>query len=291
MKHKLFRSQDCVGPAVVVNADDYGYFRCVSKGIRECIDSGTVTATGIMANGDRFAKEIADLREYGDLDRGVHLNITYGTPLCPSSLGRLTDKKGQFWAAPILAALIISGRVERDIVRAEWSAQIERCRNHGLAIRFLNCHEHVQILPGLKEIMDELAQAYAIPFVRRLDANWRGTHTLSGVVRNSLFSLRRQSSNERLDLPALLGVGFSGKASYGILRKVFAALNPNQVYELMCHPGRCDISEINDSKLLRYHSWDQERALFAGGTFAQLCKEFSVRLIRFSDLLPAAAVR
>jgi predicted glycoside hydrolase/deacetylase ChbG (UPF0249 family) len=35
---------------LIVNADDYGIFRCVSKGILEAASHGIVTATGVFAN-------------------------------------------------------------------------------------------------------------------------------------------------------------------------------------------------------------------------------------------------
>ena len=38
------------GACLIVNADDYGYFDCVSKGILESASRGIVTATGVFAN-------------------------------------------------------------------------------------------------------------------------------------------------------------------------------------------------------------------------------------------------
>src|SRR5438067_2291957 len=35
---------------LIVNADDYGYFPCVSRGIADAARQGAVTATGILAN-------------------------------------------------------------------------------------------------------------------------------------------------------------------------------------------------------------------------------------------------
>ena len=38
-------------PQLIVNADDYGYFDHVCAGILDCAAAGTVTATGVLANG------------------------------------------------------------------------------------------------------------------------------------------------------------------------------------------------------------------------------------------------
>ena len=42
-------------PRLVVNADDYGYFTAVTRGIPETLDAGSVTATGVLANGPALA--------------------------------------------------------------------------------------------------------------------------------------------------------------------------------------------------------------------------------------------
>jgi len=66
---------------LIVNADDYGYFNCVSQGILESASHGIVTATGIFANSAHFAEHVGWLRDNASLDLGVHLNITDQTPL------------------------------------------------------------------------------------------------------------------------------------------------------------------------------------------------------------------
>ena len=42
------------GPAqskqLIVNADDFGYFPCVSRGIIEAARAGVITATSVLAN-------------------------------------------------------------------------------------------------------------------------------------------------------------------------------------------------------------------------------------------------
>lgn len=41
---------------LVINADDFGEFRCVSAGILECIEAGSVSATSVMTNSPLFAE-------------------------------------------------------------------------------------------------------------------------------------------------------------------------------------------------------------------------------------------
>src|ERR1041384_950574 len=123
------------GPRLIVNADDYGYFGCVSRGIVEAAAQGIVTATGRFANSPRFA---------GDA-RG----------------------SGRFPGKFSLAFALLSGLLRPDHVRAEWRAQIERCLDIGLRVRFLNSHEHVHMLPSLSGVVAELAAQYGIEHVRQ----------------------------------------------------------------------------------------------------------------------------
>ena len=57
---------------LIVNADDYGYFRCISKGILKSATHGVVTATGVFANTIHFGEHAAWLRDCDALDTGVH---------------------------------------------------------------------------------------------------------------------------------------------------------------------------------------------------------------------------
>ena len=66
---------------LIVNADDFGYFRCVSRGIVQSHTRGIVTATGVLGNSPNLRDDALLLFQYPDLDVGVHLNLTFGEPL------------------------------------------------------------------------------------------------------------------------------------------------------------------------------------------------------------------
>jgi len=66
---------------LIVNADDYGYTRSVSRGILDAACSGAVNATGIMANCVYLETMLPELPAAKKPDAGVHLNLTCGEPL------------------------------------------------------------------------------------------------------------------------------------------------------------------------------------------------------------------
>jgi predicted glycoside hydrolase/deacetylase ChbG (UPF0249 family) len=66
---------------LIINADDYAYFDCVSRGILDCVPQGTVTATGVFANSTWLDEHASWLAASPDVDVEVHSNLTDHLPL------------------------------------------------------------------------------------------------------------------------------------------------------------------------------------------------------------------
>jgi hypothetical protein len=272
---------------LIINADDYGYFSCVSRGILEAAEDGCVSATGIMANSDRFDGAVEQLKCVTGLDVGVHLNLTFGKPLTARMEQRLEKWGGHFPAKFELARAVVSGAIKIDLIEHELRAQIERCRDAGLRILFLNSHEHVHMLPPIFKKTLELSDCYQVPFVRYTSSEWVGSISSGYLARNfafsvvNLFNKRATYKNNAV----LIGTGESGKLNLAYLEKRFSSLNPGTVYELMCHPGHFDPGEIHDPSLLAYHDWAQEYDLMTGGEIGQLMEAFGITPVGYRDLL------
>lgn len=272
---------------LVINADDFGYFASVSRGIVECARKGSITATGVIANGPRFKELIPWLFELPHIDLGVHLNLTYGIPLTSDFRRNPALRGGQFTAKMNTAALIMLKALPVDAVKAEWRAQIERCLEAGLTVRFLNAHEHIHILPMLAGPIEDLAREYGIAHVRRPVPDWKARPlTASSLLRNMLMQLAVVANSASRSTPSIrvLGIGASGKLTFDYLNKCFARLSPGSVYELMCHPGYFDPDEIEDPSLCSFHAWQQELELLNGSRFRMLLKKREIHLSRFSQL-------
>lgn len=278
-----------VTPRLVVNADDYGYFSCVSLGILEGARAGAVTATGVLANSPRFGDHAAELRFLPELDVGVHLTLTFGRPLTREMAGALGRWGGAFpSSAGTVARGVATHGLPLDVIRTEWRAQVGRCLDEGLPLRFVNTHEHVHLLPPLRRLVEQLAREAHIPHVRALRPEWSGTRTIAALVRNTAFLLpalapRRHPGSPE---PLLLGVGVSGKLDLRYLERTLPLLRPGRTYELMCHPGRWEPGEVGDPRLLAYHRWEEELAALTSSRFRALCEERGIRLSRFRDLPP-----
>jgi len=245
---------------LIVNADDYGYFNSVSQGILEAASHGIVTATGIFANSGHFAEHVGWLRDNASLDLGVHLNITNQAPLTINMQNRLSRWTGHFPGKYTMSRALLSGKITTEDVRSEWRAQIKRCFDEGLQIRFLNSHEHIHMLPPLFPVLQALAGEYGISHIRFPTSEPFRNLTTGALVRDILIKITGLFNRPHLTNPAarFLGLGESGRLGTEYLQQRLPELKPGHVYELMCHPGYYDANEINDSRLLNYHDWKRE---------------------------------
>jgi predicted glycoside hydrolase/deacetylase ChbG (UPF0249 family) len=263
---------------LIINADDYGYYPCVSQGILEAAKSGALTATGILANSPDLAAQLQWLNGIESIDVGVHLNLTCRQPLTEVMAGKLGRWNGQFPNAYVMSGLLMTGTVSLADVRAEWRAQIEVCQSQSL--RFLNSHEHIHMLPVLFPLVLELAQDYGIEHVRFTQAEWLAPFGVSGLIRNTLMQTMHVINQCHLKVkqPLFLGLSRSGKLDYDYLTTIFSKLKPGQSYELMCHPGHFNPTEISDARLLAYHDWEGELALLQSPKVHDLYEKFGIRL-------------
>jgi predicted glycoside hydrolase/deacetylase ChbG (UPF0249 family) len=275
-------------PAIqlIVNADDFGYFPCVSRGIAQLASIGAISATGILANGPQLETQIGWLSNNQNLDLGIHLNLTSGLPLSSEMADKLGAWGGNFPGAFVMAGQILSGKIPLETVRKEWCAQIETVLNLGVELRFLNSHEHIHMLPSLFSLAQALAAEYKIPHLRLTRADWLPPFGFSSVLRSLVLqslALFNQTRAESVT-PLFLGLGASGKLNLAYLQTVFAQLKPGGVYELMCHPGLYDPAEINDSRLLAYHVWEAELALLTGPKLQALYREYGISIVNFRNI-------
>jgi predicted glycoside hydrolase/deacetylase ChbG (UPF0249 family) len=270
---------------LIVNADDFGYFANVTRGILHCADAGVVTAVGVMANGEAFDFAADSLRTRPDLDAGIHLNLSYGSPLTPRMAGLLSASGGQFRPKFSTMLAVQRGAIPLSAVEHEWRAQIRRCLDAGIVLRFVNSHEHVHMLPRLQRIAGSLAREFSIPVIRRTRPEWIGRWSAGSIVRNvALAAIGLGSGSGTAPRIEMRGVTCSGRLNERYLAMMLREVRAGHAYELMCHPGFPDDRAMSDPALARYHSWQQETDTLCAPSFPRLLQDFSVRLARFRDL-------
>jgi len=271
------------GACLIVNADDYGYFDCVSKGILQSAANGIVTATGVFATAPHFPEHAAWLRDCEALDAGVHLNLTDGNPLTSDMRKALSRWSGRFPGKFSVGTAVTTGAIAIEDVRREWRAQIERCLETGLRVRFLNSHEHVHMLPSLFPVASVLAGEYDIPHVRFPTSRFAWDLSGGSLLRCAIMKALGMINRHRAVTPAarFLGMETSGKLDLSFFERNIPQLGAGRVYELMCHPGQFDAQEVSDPRLRRYHDWEGELRTLTSSAVRELLQRYRVRLIGY----------
>jgi len=273
-------------PSLIVNADDFGYFRCVSRGILKAAAEGIVTATGVLANAAGFVEQAAWLKDRDDVDAGVHLNLTYGVPLTPELRHKLGGTSGCFAGKFPMAMKVLTRAIGVGDVEREWRAQIERCLDQGLRLRFLNSHEHIHMLPVLFPVAQALAEEHGIGHVRFSSLQRPPGASPGPLLRAAVMKTLEVANRRRLTAPAprFLGLESSGRLGEVDLERIVMGLAEGEVAELMCHPGEFDAAEVGDPRLLRYHDWTGELEALSGSRARDLLDRHGVRLVGYRHL-------
>jgi len=183
------------------------------------------------------------------LDTGIHLNITWGKPLCArEEVPTLVDEQGTFLTKRRFAIRWLAGRINPVHLEHEWTCQIERFLAARLPLYHLNVHQHIHALPGVMKTAQQLAQRHGVPFLRQpLE---KPSRTFSAVAIRVGLALGRsgyQATTRSAD--HFVGIAVTGFLGDRALHDLIMRLKPG-VTEFMCHPGRCDESLRGMSRLI-----------------------------------------
>ncbi|SHE85933.1 hypothetical protein SAMN02745206_00926 [Desulfacinum infernum DSM 9756] len=271
---------------LIINADDYGYFDCVSRGIIYAATQGMVTATGVMATSPRLSQQWAWLRESADVDIGIHLNLTWGSPLTLDMKKKLLCRNGRFPGKRHIVQSLLIGRIKKEEIEKEWRAQIEKCLLLGMPLRFINSHEHIHMFPPLYQRVVALANEYQISHVRFVASDKFVLSSGSVLARSVALDICNRLNRKFMckATPQMLGLSSSGKLGPSCLERLTSHLQPYGIYELMCHPGFFNASEIRCGVLRRYHDWEGELRLLTCRKTRERLQRRNIEIVGYRHL-------
>ncbi|MES3014007.1 MAG: ChbG/HpnK family deacetylase [Pseudomonadota bacterium] len=220
-------------------ADDFGQAPGISVGIARLAHAQRLTAISCIVNSpgwDSAAGLLAGLPD--SVDVGLHLNLTEGRPLS----ARLARRWPRL---PSLPRLIVQAHLRLlplSQVRNEVHAQLAAFnRAHGKPPAFIDGHQHVHHLPGLREIiLDMVEHVQPIPAVRSTARvlgpgaafKRRMIERTGGRALAAELAQRVIAHN-----PALLGAYDFVEPNYQALMRAWLAALPAEGGLLFCHPG------------------------------------------------------
>ncbi|MGF1489935.1 MAG: hopanoid biosynthesis-associated protein HpnK [Prochloraceae cyanobacterium] len=212
----------------VINADDFGISEDVNRAIARAFDRGILTSTSLMVTGDACAEAVELAKIRPKLAVGLHLVLCCGKSALPASeIPDLVDRDGNFPEDPTVAGLRYQfSRAARSQLKREIKAQLEKFQQTGLKLSHLDGHLHLHCHPVILAIISELAENFAIEFVRlpqeelNLNLSFDRADLSTKLIRSFIFDRLRQ-----------VGENIFTKKQIGFADRVYGLLQTGQISE------------------------------------------------------------
>ncbi|WP_026606160.1 ChbG/HpnK family deacetylase [Methylocapsa acidiphila] len=269
-------------------ADDFALSPGVSRGILEAIAAGRLSATSVMTTRPAWPEGARALKPFkGEVDIGLHLNLTLGAPL--SLMPKFAPSGGLPGIGAVLRGARKSELPEAEI-RQEISRQIDAFQEHfGAAPDFVDGHQHVQVLPQIRGwLLDALEEK---GHAGKLWLRDSGDDPLSILRRGvelkkalALAWLSKGFAREARARGFSVNSGFSGFSSFDAGRDYAADFvaylrAPGRRHLIMCHPG------YSDEELVRLDpvtvTRERELAFLLSPAFSSLLAARGAKLASF----------
>ncbi|KLK92742.1 hypothetical protein AA309_13885 [Microvirga vignae] len=234
---------------VILCADDYGLSDGVSGGIAELAEMGRLSATGAMTNMPGWRRAAPELKSLkGRIGAGLHLNLTTGVPL--GAMPCLAPK-GRFPVLKDILAKAFKGQLDEAEIAGEIARQLDAFEEaHGETPSFIDGHQHVHVLPGVREPLLEVLKVRGYPgrVWLRDPADRMASILRRPVGRGKALIVKafaRGFAQEAQAAGFSMNQGFSGFAPFDlsapanrIFETAFSHLGSMPL--VMCHPGYAD---------------------------------------------------
>lgn len=164
--HLLFQPRPSLPPLAdlpYLTADDWGLSAGVNEGILSLVRQGVLKRVSVMAHGEALQEGLSELLTWerkGAVQLGLHLDLTYAPRY------RKLLRSGGSPARALLGWLLRSSQNRTALAREALTDQLQTLRAHGIAVRYLDGHHHVHLLPGLLEAIAPLLHDASILSVR-----------------------------------------------------------------------------------------------------------------------------
>ncbi len=281
---------------LIVTADDLGLSSEINQGILDAHQAGIVTSASLLVNAPETESAVALARKNPGLEIGLHWSLVEGHCL----LGRecsLTDTRrylGKYlclhrhWK-PFMIRYFL-GRIRMEELAEELELQVKRFLSFFPDIPFANGTQHLHLLPGVRNLIIDLAKKYGI---RALRVPHKIIPT-PGVKARVLFSrmMGRLGHDffSHLEGSGIRTAGsFAGFDMSGTVQadRILSLLDhlPKGSCELMTHPG-LDCPALRKELPWGYHefNWAGEREALISSDIRKKIDSLGISLIRFNDL-------
>lgn len=280
---------------IIINADDFGRHAEINRAVEEGLVHGCLRSATVMPGGAAFAGAIDIARRHEELGLGVHFTLVDGHPILPpEEIPSLVGSEGDF--LPDHTALLkryLKGSINLEEVRRELAAQLQKVEATGIHISHVDSHQHMHTLPGIIDIVLDLAARAGIRAVRTprtplFAGAFGGLGQLVG--RLGLSTLARLAACKAHRRGFLTPDNFAGivageAVSEGELLHLIAHL-PQGTTEVMMHPGTKNDVLQEDSGW--QHDFESELAAILSPRVEAALQKAEVEPVNFRHLYGTA---
>jgi chitin disaccharide deacetylase len=284
---------------LIVNADDFGYTRGVNSGIVRGFRDGIITSTTIMASGPAFEDAVERAKKNPTLGVGCHLVLVGGACVeRASEIPSLADTEGRLPRnVAALTGKLLAGAVQREDIARELRAQINKVIEAGITPTHVDSHKHTHLYPAVMEQVVRVAEEFGI---RRMRKPFEGAGMLLksafgdgwGSLKQSMGALvagtaapqfERLARAHGISTPARFwGMAATGNLNRQTILSMMDSL-PDEVNELMCHPGEYD-EELERSSTRLKRSRELELEALIDPAIRAAIQQKGIQLIDYRGL-------
>lgn len=218
-----------------ITADDYGLSPAVNGAIEELAEQGAISAVSVMVHEGAELGSIERLARAG-VAIGLHLCFTRERPLV-RELGQRGGRLPAGYKHLFAQLTVRPGLLTR--IADEADAQVDRLLAAGVAVDFINSHEHVHLFPplwpiALRAARRARASAVRIALGQRVDLTPDG---LLAAASRASWAVARPAPSLAVMSP--IGVRRAGALTVAAIERLLARpfeARPGRNLELCVHP-------------------------------------------------------
>ena len=246
---------------LIVNADDFGRHELINRAVERAFVNGCLKSATLMAGGIAFDDAIKISKQLNGFGVGIHFTLANGNPILPpQEIPSLVTAEGTFHADYVaFLKLYMRGKISLSEVRSELAAQLEKILNAGLTLTHFDSHQHLHHMPGIIEIVLDLAQAANIKAMRVA-----GAKIFDGELKNfgqfvgrlglgslAKFAAHKAHKKNFVTPEHFAGIVAGESVNENFLLNLIENLSDGTT-EVMLHPG-------TDNEILRgFCKWDHD---------------------------------
>ena len=235
--------------AIILCADDFALTDGVSRGIEELVSAERLSATSALVTTRHWPAHAARMKDLrSKIAVGLHFNLTLGIPLgnmpwlCPT---------GAFPALPAIVRASLAWHIPRDEIATEFTRQFNAFeQSMGCQPDFVDGHQHVHVLPGVREAVLGALQAKHAgvgTLVRDPGDNPSAILGRGASVKKALIlaTFARGFADAVTTAGFVTNISFAGVSAFDEKKSYRAELDrfftrASARHLVMCHPGYVD---------------------------------------------------